>query len=721
MSFEGTPYLLTSALQNEFPQIETAVKHCVLPGVSIQHNEELLRTRTMATNSAIFALYTLPLKWGAVDSKTLENRQSAVISSSLSQKLFNDKNPVGETIVAQINGSDETLTVQAVYHDLPKNSSFRAECLLNDQWGLDYLNYNLSATDAAENWEFNFWTTWILLNNTSDLSTISNALPAFFDKHVSNQSYNEFRLQKMAEAYLNSEGIYNVSSTGNKKHIKLFSTIALLIIIVAVFNYLILSTVVSSLRRKEMAIRKANGASSHELRNQLLGESVLLAFFSLPIALFLAWQGIPIAERLFETHLYIVPKNIPVYALAYGLLTLLAGSLSGLYTAGHLSRLNVINLFNNKLTFAKDKTAFRSILIIVQLVVFCAFISTALIIHAQYSFSLKKDTGHRRDHLLIVDIPIVWDNYEPFINTIRSNSNVISAAGTSGSLPTIHSTFISVPHYTDNTVKVEMEGLEVDFDFVETMDLTITQGRSFDRTFGNDLENSVLLNETAVNQLGIIDPIGQPFQGKTIVGIVKDFNLHSIHSPIPPLAISMSTLYLAQIAIHYQPGTKEELAAQIEKEWTKLMPDSSFSYLTYEDNHQSIYTSEKNLQRIITYAALFTCIIAAFGLFGLTLFETKSKTKSTGIRKVMGSSTLEIMSDSIKKITGFVILSTLLSIPPILFFTNKWLDGFAYKIDFPWWVFLLSGLLAMVISLLTVIWQTWRAATRNPVESLRYE
>lgn len=128
-----------------------------------------------------------------------------------------------------------------------------------------------------------------------------------------------------------------------------------------------------------------------------------------------------------------------------------------------------------------------------------------------------------------------------------------------------------------------------------------------------------------------------------------------------------------------------------------------------------------NLQRIITYAALFTCIIAAFGLFGLTLFETKSKTKSTGIRKVMGSSTLEIMSDSIKKLSGFVILSTLLSIPPTLFFTKKWLDGFAYKIDFPWWVFLLSGLLAMVISLLTVSWQTWRAATRNPVESLRYE
>jgi putative ABC transport system permease protein len=721
-TMSGTPYVLATALKDEFPQIEKAVRVRYLRGFKLKLKEEFIAVNdAIATDSDIFDIFTLPLISGSSDKNLLEDQNSIVLSRILAEKVFPGQNPVGQEIVGVVNNIEQVFMVKGVFKDLPENSTFRTQCLLNSKWTLDPINKTFGITNSDVNWTMNFWITWVLVSKDCNVKTLENQFRAFEVKNISEKPPFQYSLQNLGDVYMGSADVANAGITGNKSNVRLFSAIAFLIVLVAAINYIILSTAVSTGRRLEIGMRKTFGAINRSIKNQLLSESVLLALIVLPIALILMRITLPYAGKLFQTNLNIISSNIVVYISVYLSLTIIIGVVSGFYTSSYLSGLKVIDILKSTFHSGKRKQFFRSFLIVLQLVIFCSFVSGTLIIRSQYNYALNKDPGYYNKDILMIELGRDFKGYSAYINSIKSNPNVIMAGGVMDALPMQGRMSTMYPHFQDKTLKVQVEGLAVDYNFLQTMGIRLLEGREFSQDFGSDLKQSAILNETAVKRLGITDPLGKQIGNLTVIGVVKDFNLHSIHSDIPSLMIEMTDKYIMQVAVHYKPGTLNNILPMLEAEWKKASPDRPFQFTTIEDIIKNIYSSEKNLSTIVSIFALFTLLIAAFGLFGLTLFVARSRIKEIGIKKAFGSSEQSIVYSFLKNNLILVLVAALLSVPVTLHFMTKWLNNFAFKAQINWWVFVISFAVAAVVVLLTVYIHSYKASRINPVDALRHE
>lgn len=720
-TMSGTPYVLSSALKEEFPQVEKSTMVRFVRGFRLKLKDETINVPgAVATGSDIFGIFTLPLKYGTDHQNLLEDQNSIVLSRDLSEKLFPGQDPVGKEIEGFVNNEPLLFAVKGVFENIPENSTLRAQCFVNSRLALADISKTFN-TNAEKDWNMNFWITWVLLSKGCDPASVEDQFRAFETKNISEKPIYQYSLQNLSDIYLHSENIANSGIGGNIKNIKLFSLIAFIIVIVAAINYIILSTAVSSARAKEIGIRKTYGAAKRSIKNQLFSESVLLAVFILPLALLMMWLAMPYAGKLFQTQLHIIDSNIIIYILVYLVLTIFIGIASGLYTSAYLSRLKVVDILKNSIQKGNKRQAIRSFLIVIQLIIFCSFVSGTLIISSQYKYALKKDPGYFNSDILFIDIGRDFKGYSAYINSIKSNPNIIMAGGVMVELPMQGMMSAMYPHFENKDAKVQVEGLAVDYNFLKTMGVTFISGRDFSEDFGSDLNGSVILNETAVKSLGITDPIGKKLGDRTIIGIVKDFNLHSIRSDIMPLSIDMTDKYIMQVAVHYKPGAIKSILPVLESEWKKAAPDRPFKYTTIEDLIKDLYSTEKNLTTIVAIFALFTMIISAFGLFGLTLFVAKTRTKEIGIKKVFGSSERSIVYSFMIQNFILVLSAALLSVPITIYFMNGWLKNFAYRITIGWWVFGISFLIAAYVVLLTVIFHSIKASRVNPVKALRYE
>jgi putative ABC transport system permease protein len=719
----GTPYVLASTLKDEFPQVEKAVKIRYMRGFSLKLKDQsvIVVSDAIATDSDIFDIFTLPLISGSSSENLLDELNSIVLSRTLAEKVFPGQNPVGQEIVGMVNNTEQIFMVTGVFEDLPQNSTLRTQCLLNSKWTLEPINKTFGITNADVNYAMNFWNTWVLLSKDCDVKSLENQFRAFELKNIGEKPQYQYSLQNLGDVYLGSAEVANAGITGNIKNVRLFSAIAFLIVLVAAINYIILSTAVSTGRRLEIGIRKTFGAINRSIKNQLLSESVLMALLVLPVALVLMRIALPYAGKLFQTNLSIISSNIGIYISVYLALTIIIGVVSGLYTSSYLSGLKVMDIIKSASQTGRKKQFFRSALIVLQLVIFCSFVSGTLIIRSQYKYALDKDLGYYNRDILLIELGRDFKGYSVYINNIKSNPNVIMAGGVMDGLPMQGSMSTMYPHFQDKTLKVRVEGLAVDYNFVQTMGIKILEGREFSQDFGSDLKQSAMLNETAIKELGITDPIGKLIGNQTIIGIVKDFNLHSIHSDIPPLMIDMTDKYIQQVAVHYKPGTLTGILPMLEAEWKKAAPDRPFRFTTIEDMIRNIYSSEKNLNTIVSIFALFILLIAAFGLFGLTLFVARSRIKEIGIKKTFGSSGQSIIYSFLKYNLILVIAAALLSVPVTFYFMTKWLNNFAFKVSISWLVFVISFTVASIVVLFTVYFHSYKASRINPADALRHE
>jgi putative ABC transport system permease protein len=722
-TMSGTPYVLAKTLKEEFPQVERAINVRYLRGFKLKLKDEFIDVRrAMATDSEVFDIFTIPVIGNFLNDDPLQELNSIVISKKLADQFFPGEDPVGKEIEGLINNTEQLLVVSGVYEDIPRNSTFWADCFLNGRWTLEPLNQVFGVTDMDVSWIWDFWNTWIVLSEDADAAELDVQFEAFEIKHISEDPHVHYSLQNLSDVYLKSADIANTGMTGDIKNIRLFSTVALLILLIATINYIILSIAVSTGRAKEIGIRKTAGASIARIRNQVLSESIMLSLLVLPVALLFMWLAKPVAEKLFQTSLEVIRANMVIYISFYLLLTILIGITSGLYASSYISRMKVLDVFKQQVSFGGKKKIFRSSLIVIQLVIFCSFVSGTLLIRSQYQYAISKDPGYHNHDILQIDLGRDFKGYDAFLNGIRSIPDVKMAAGAMHGLPMSGWSTFMIPHFQDEEVKVKMEGFAVDFNILETMGMTILEGRSFSTDYGSDLKHSAILNETAVRELGIEDPIGQFLYDSTaIIGVVKDFNLHSLHTEIPPLVIDMTDKYLHYILVHYRSGTLGDIIPNLEAEWKKVEPDRPFSSTTIEELFEEAYASEKNLGTILSIAALFTLLIAAFGLLGLTLFVARSRTHEIGIKKVFGSSERAIVYSFLRSNFLMVVIAGLLSIPVTLYFIGKWLNNFPYRVDIGWWVFVIAFLIATFVVLLTVSIHSIKASRINPVDALRYE
>jgi putative ABC transport system permease protein len=717
----ATPYILGSALKEKFPQIEKVIRIMPIP-LTFKMDKGTINETAISSDSEVFDIFTLPLVEGSPKNNLLEDNNSIVISRELAGKLFGDQNAVGKEIVATINGGDELFAVKGVFANIPENSTFRAQCILNVKWSVDYVKKKFNITTVETSWAQDLWTTWVLLSKKCDIKSLTKQINTFTAKKIKGRPASVYSFQNLTDTYLGPVKIGNSGIHGNISSVRIFSAIAFLILFIATLNYIILSTAISTGRAKEIGVRKAFGAGVEKIKNQFLSESLLLVSFALPVALFLMWLILPMAGKLFQTQLHIMKSNITVYIFSYLSLVITIGVASGLYTSVYLSRLNVLDIMSNVTHSGKRKYFFRSALIMLQLIIFCSAISGALIIRSQYKFEINKDLGYYNKNILLVDLGREFSGYSAYLNTIKSNPNVILAAGTNERLPLLWehtNSFTQVSNFENEEIQVIVDVLSVDFNFLKTMGMSVIKGRDFSEEYGGDIGHSTILNEAAVKQLGISDPIGKKIYKAPIIGIVKDFNFRSLYSDISPLMIFINTGPKRQIAVHYKPGTLGSILPAIKTEWKRIAPDRPFQYTTIEGIIENLYSSEKNLTTIVSIFALFSLLICAFGLFGLTLFLARSRTREIGIKKVFGSSENAIVFSFLRENFILVSLAALLSVPITFHFTMQWLNRFAFKANISWWVFVLAYLSASIVVLLTVLYHSYKMSRINPVEALR--
>ena len=457
------------------------------------------------------------------------------------------------------------------------------------------------------------------------------------------------------------------------------------------------------------------------IRNQLLIESMLLVLLSLPVVLIIMSLALPIAGKFFQTDLYLISSNFLIYISVYLALTLFIGLTSGIYTSYYLSRLKVLDILKNSTHFGRSKQFVRSSLIVIQLVIFCSFAASTIIIRSQYRMALKTNPGYNTQNILYIDLGNDFKGYPALINSLKPNANVVMVSAAMDCIPNESPGYILARNFQNKEIKVSVERLLVDYNFLKTIGVDLLQGRDFSEEYGSDMTKAGIINETAVKELGITDPIGKTIGSTTIIGIVKDFNVQSIRSGVPPVIICMTDKYIHQVIVHYKPETLNKLLPFIRAEWKKIAPDKPFRYSTIEDKIKDIYSLEKNLSTIVSIFALFTLLIAAFGLFGLTLFVSKTRTKEIGIKKIFGSSERSIIYSFLRGNFILVLSASLLSIPVTLYIMKKWLNNFSFKIQISWWVFAVPFVVAAIVVLSTVFIHSYKAARINPVNALKYE
>jgi putative ABC transport system permease protein len=717
-----TPYILAPRLKEEFPQVEKAISVSNMTAFKLKLKNEFIDVPdAISTSSEVFDIFTLPLISGASNHYLLEDPNSIVLSRDLAEIFFDTENPLGKEIFAIVNDEEQLFVVTGIYENIPKNSSLKAKCFLNSKWAIENANKYQEGDNSDKDWGLDFSTTWVLLSKDCNFSSLEQQFRTLEEKYVRKVPDKHYSLQNLSDVYFGSNDILYSENNGNINTIRMFSVIAFLILLVSTINYIILSTAVSTERTKEIGIRKTSGAEDRSIRNQLFGESILLSLFVLPIALIIMWLALPYAGRLFQTDLKIISSNIIIYVSLYLALAISIGIASGIYTSHYLSRLKVIDIFKNATHFGKRKQFFRSSLIVLQLVIFCSFVSGTLIIRSQYQYALQTDPGYYSKNILFIDLGNDFKGYSFLLNSIKSNSDVIAASGTRETLPIKAFNGFLVNHFQDKNVKVPVQSMSVDYNFPGTMGISLIEGRDFSKEFGTDMAKSTILNETALKQVGITDPIGKTFGQATIIGIVRDFNVFSIHSKISPVSIGLSDRYISQIVVHYKPGSLNNLLLFLKAEWKKAYTDKPLNYSTIEENIRNIYSSEKNLCTIVSISAFFTLLIALSGLFGLTLFISKTRTKEIGIKKIFGSSERLIIYSFLRVNFILVLLGSLFSIPVTLFFMTKWLNNYSYKVHISWLIFAIPFVVSTIVVLLTVFIHSYRASRINPVKVLRYE
>jgi putative ABC transport system permease protein len=721
-SYTETPYILASALKAEYPQVEKSISVIDITSLRIKvENEDFTVNDAVLTNSDVFDIFTLPIVKKVEQGDILEDKNSIVISQKLAGKIFPGQDPIGKGIKVRFSDGYRLFLVKGVFKDIPLNSTFKAQCIFSSKLILEEINKAYSVTNADKNWTINRVVTWVLLSKNSNAKELEKQFQTFELKNLGQNSHYHYLLQNLSKVYLGSENVGNPGIIGNTKNIRLFITIALLIVLIASTNYIILSTSVSSERMKEIGLRKTFGANNLSIKYQLYSESILMAIAVMPISILIMWSALPTASKLFETPIQIIPSNILAYILISLALTLFIGILSGIYTSTILSKLEVTNILKNSIQTGKRKTLLRSSLIVFQLIIFCSFVSAVLIIRAQYQYAIKRDPGHYNSNIIILNLGRNFNGYQALLNDIKANSNVIMAAGCAECLPMQNSGMGVFQHFQDKEVRVQVEAMSVDFNFLETMGIKLVDGRYFSKEFGGDLTEARILNETAVQKLGIVNPVGQKFAGGTIIGVVKDFNLHSIYTEIPPAFIQLTDEYVFQLVVHYSPGSLKNVRQMLELEWKKFGAGKPYSYKTIEDLITNIYLSENKLDILVAIYAIIAIIIAASGLFGLTLFMARTRTKEIGIKKVFGCSEKSIIYSFTLNNFVLVLLSGLISIPITLYFMTSWLKNFAYKISIDWWVFVVAFIIASTIVHLTVFLYSYKVTSINPINALRSE
>ncbi|MGD1890604.1 MAG: ABC transporter permease [Cyclobacteriaceae bacterium] len=720
-------------LQNDFSDIvEVArTRRVYRPLTSIEEDgsiqESLCIVLPYYAEPSVFTLFTIPILAG--DTKTpLEKPYTMLISDATAQQYFGTQDVVGKRVKAE----DVFFEITGGYKAFPTQSHWHPDVLvafstLNNQeiYGWEQLETN---------WGNNDFSTYILVNDQFDAQRIQQQFPNFLDKHMRGlgkpSEWTSLFLQPLTSIHLYSQLNHEIEVNGSIDHVYIMGAIGVFLLLIAIFNFINLATARATIRTKEVGLRKVLGAFRRQLVAQHLSESTLVALVAFLMALILTWLALPWLNEFTDKSIRLAAYIHPIAGVAGLCLVLLVGLLAGFYPALIISRFNPVRLLKQRTGSGTGKQGIRRGLVVVQFTLSIMMIIATVIIYQQLQFLNDRELGYAKDQIVRIDYDDdLADRYETFYHELTNHTAIKSASRSSliptGRLLDFQGTSVQ---QGDSLVATDitMIDVRVDPEFFATYQIPLISGRNFSQEIKSDDSLAFIINETAAQMVGWAndEAIGQVLQNGsvkgTVIGVVKDFHFESLHESIVPVVFHGQP-YFNHVSIQVSAQDMPEALVHMEAVWKKFTPDKPFYYSFLSDRYQQLYVSEQRQSELFIIFAGMAIFIAAIGLFGLATFNTLQRVKEIGIRKALGASVAHILGLLSREILLILVLANGIAWPLAWYFMNEWLGQFAYGIEPTWWMFALAGLLAALIALLTISYQSINAALANPVDALRNE
>ncbi len=733
---DATQGPLAKAVINEFPEVEqsaTVLNNAWFEGERFllsDGGDQFFSSAIQFASEDYFTMFTFPLLHGN-PAQVLANTNSVVISEGMSNKLFQTTNAVGKTVEWLHDEFGGTYMVSGVFKELPKSSTAQFDAVFN-------LEVFIAQNEDLREWDDSDAQTYAVLIPNTNLTSFNAKIKNFLK--TKNEHFPETYLaQPYAERYLHGNYEYGMVSGGRIQYVRLFSIIALLILVIACVNFINMATAKASTRIKEIGVKKSVGAKRKSLMVQFTAESIVTATIAMLLALVIVKL---LLSQFNEISGKALTLNVSIdLLLGILLITLFTGIAAGIYPALYLSGLSVLNGLKGRLVKNFGGNFARKGLVIFQFVISVILIVSVFIVYKQMEFIQSKNLGFNKENVIWFSSGVMEANLnktedatgmstgdiENFVGLLKNTPGVVNASNFRHTMMADFGTTTGLSWPGQNN---EQDALFAQiaggYDFIETMQIELKEGRTYSKKFQTENEK-IIFNEAAIEQMGMKNPIGKVInlwgEDREIIGIVKNFHIDKLYKKVLPVFMTLSNSNFASNIMVKMESSKE--TATIER-IKKVYQDYFISGMPFEfdflnENYQALYESESRVATLSKYFAGLAILISCLGLFGLAIFTAERRKKEIGIRKVLGQSAAQVTVMLSSEFAKLVLLSILIALPIAYLLANNWLSGFAYRIPLQVWYFIGAGLVALVVAMLTVGSEAIRAANRNPVNSLREE
>jgi len=723
-----TSCLLAPSLVAELPEVVNATRFAQIPEtekVLFRSGEKVFEENISFTDSHFFEIFSFPFLKGTPGS-ALKGPASVVITEKTARKYFGSQEAYGQSIQMFLYGVKMPMSITGVIKDIPSNSHIDCDIFVS----LDTMR---SIGINWEDWRNQVPRTYILSRDNIVDADLASKITACEIRNRPDADLEKlfYSLLPLKNIHLQAKNIKFFATTGDSKYVYIFTVAAFIILLIACVNYMNLSTAVSLKRAKEIGLRKVVGANRSMLIKQLLGETVILSFLAIMLAVLLAQIFMPVFNRISGKSLTIHYFDIR-FLIGAGLLAFFTGILSGYYPALFLSSFQPARILKEKSSLALKGMGLRKGLVVFQFSLSIILIISTIIVFKQLLFIKNSDIGYDRDNILCVRIAgDMGDTYDVLKNELLKNPDILGVSrGEPLNANVITNTDGVIWRGKEENKTQYFRILRTDCDFASTYDIKMEEGRFYSKEFPSDATGSYVINRAAQKVMGLESPVGEEINlwGRkgSIIGVASDFHFGSFHQSIEPLLIILPSerfknFFLRLLSVRYKSGTLQSSMRYVEDKWKAVIPDMPYDYYFLNDALNTQYKAEQRMGTIFRYFTILAIFIACLGLYGLTSISAEQKIKEIGIRKVLGASASNITVMLSKEFLKWVVLANFIAWPVAWYVMNRWLQNFAYRINMGWRTFVLAGALALAIALSTVSIRAFLAATADPVESLRYE
>jgi putative ABC transport system permease protein len=714
-----TQGLVAEELKKQIPEIQYSSSLEWNSTNTFEAQNKISKMSGSFAGADFFTMFSYPLLEGTPQT-ALNTLEGVAISRKMANLFFGSPEAaIGKTIRYE---NSDNFRVSAVFEDLPANSSQQFDFLRS------WIAFKKENADWIDNWGNTDAPTFIQLRPDANLEKVRTEIKDFVYRYQ--QKSKGFRVEldliSYPEKYLHSTFKNGQIDGGRIEYIRLFSFVAVFILLIACINFMNLATARSTKRAKEVGVRKVVGAARPVLMAQFMGEAILLTFFSILLAILLTTLLLPAFNDLTGKQLSL-PVRQPLFWTAMLGLLLIAGFVSGSYPAIFLSSLNPIRVLKGSLQFRGGATFFRKALVVFQFGLSIIFLVGMIVMYRQMDYIQRANMGFDRDNLLYMPLEGELSNKYELFKQEAESLPAIQQVSKIRQPPTSLYTHTGDVRWTGKAPDLVASFVQSDvgYDFVKTMKLKLVQGRDFSRDFPTD-SAGFIVNEAAVKKMGYTDPIGKPvwrgrYEGK-IIGVLQDFHFASLHQAIEPLIIQMNEdRHWGTLLVRLRAGRDKEGLAGLEKLCKELNPAFPFTYQFSDAEYNKAYRGEQLVSKLANYFAFLAIFISSLGLLGLAMFTAGQRTREIGVRKVLGANVPAIVALLSKDFLGLVLIAVVIASPLAWYIMYRWLLDFVYRTPISWWIFVVAGLSAVLIAFLTVSVQAIHSARANPVKSLRSE